>query len=214
MYDPIGHWQAKIGSYLEAEWANRPSEFVQMFSKYLPENARVLDIGTGAGQDALWLSGQGHEVTGLDLIDDFFTSIEVKANDIGNKITLVKADLSTEWPFTSGSFEGIYSQLSLHYFSDELTQRIIDKIEDALVPGGILAIMVNSTKDSEYDPSLLDGNKLQTVGKLKKRFFEIETLRPFLVRFEEILFDDLGSTPKDEAVGTKGMIRFIGRKKI
>lgn len=43
-----------------------PSDFAAWFAGREPGAARVVDIGCGAGQDALWLAECGHRVLGLD----------------------------------------------------------------------------------------------------------------------------------------------------
>ena len=208
-YNP-SHWKKKLPKYLAEEWSNRPSPFVQMIEKYLQPKARVLELGTGAGQDGLWLESNGFDVTLTDADDVAFKEISNRSAKGSNPKLM---DITKSFPFDENSFDGVYAQLVLHYFDDEMMYKIMAEIKRVLKPGGILACMVNSTNDPEFDETLEDSSGLINVDGLIKRYFTVGTFSPFVQGFDSILFDNRGRTPKDDAVQTSGMIQFIGRLK-
>jgi ubiquinone/menaquinone biosynthesis C-methylase UbiE len=69
-------------------------------------------------------------------------------------------DVSQPLPFPDSSFDVVFAELLLHYFPDTIMQQIMTEISRVLKPGGILACMMNSTKDPEYDEAKLDSDGL------------------------------------------------------
>lgn len=201
------YWQKKIKKYIAEDWSSKPSPFAQLVESYIT-GKRVLELGTGAGQDGLWFKSKGFDVVLSDGTDDAFGYIK----DLGGSDTqLVKFDITKKFPFEDGSFDTVYAQLVIHYFNDETTKHIISEIQRVLGSGGIVALMANSTKDPEYDEALVNKEGLIEVNGITKRFFSKETFASFLGNFEEIIFDEKGRTPKDDAVSNSGMVQFIGR---
>ncbi len=208
-YNPT-HWRKKIPKYLSEDWSNQPSSFVQIVASHIVAPAKVLELGTGAGQDGLWLAKKGYEVLLTDGDDVAFDQIKKRAIEAVNLQIL---DLTNTFPFENHSFDVVYAQLVLHYFDDEMMHSIIKEIKRVLKPSGILACMVNSKSDPEYDEKLEDSQGLINVGGLIKRYFTVETFKPFVKDFRPIVFDENGRTPKDDVVNTSDMIQFIGKLK-
>jgi len=135
------HWAKKVPQYLNQAWSSQPSPFAQLVAEYVKPTSVILELGTGAAQDA-----------------------------------------------------------------------IINEINRVLRPGGIVACMVNTTSDPEYQAAKVDDSGLLIVDGLTKRFFTPEIFSTFVSNFAPLLIDAEGKTPKDDAVSNSGMIRFIGRK--
>lgn len=173
-----------------------------------PES-KILELGAGAGQDGLWFESEGFSVVISDADDVAFGDIAKKSK---HGTVPIKLDVQNKFPFEDSLFDVVYAQLVLHYFDDEATAGIIAEILRVLKPGGILACMVNSINDPEYDPAKESKDNLNNINGLIKRYFTIETFRPFVLDFEALLFDARGRTPKDEAKDTHQLIRFIGKK--
>lgn len=72
-----------------AEWKRlerHPMEFnltMRAFREYLPEKARILDIGGGPGRYAIELAKLGHRVTLLDLAQENVEMARIKAREMG-----------------------------------------------------------------------------------------------------------------------------------
>lgn len=207
------HWDIRIKEYLASGWSHAPSEFAREVQKNLKTSAQLLELGAGAGQDSLWFASQGNMV---ELTDAFDVGFNVIANripqNIKERVNFAVVDASQSLPYENQQFDCVYAQLSIHYFNDDVTHLLFSEIHRILKPGGIVAVMMNTTKDAEYDESKLNAEGLLDVNGLMKRYFSIESLAPFVVEFEPLLFDDRGRTPKDDEKHNSGMIRFIGRK--
>lgn len=207
----IEHWRKKVGGYLGEAWASKPSPFVKLVQPYIKPNSNVLELGTGAGQDGLWLESQGYFLTLTDGDDSAFAIIQSRSI---NDTHPIKFDITQKFPFEDNTFDAVYAQLVLHYFDDKTMYAIIEEIKRVLKNAGLLAIMVNTVEDPEYKNVPSDGTGILETDKLTKRYFTVETLKPFVKDFEPLLFNAEGRTPKDDAVSNSGMIQFIGKLKV
>lgn len=86
-------------------WKRFPSEFINVFKSEL-RGKKVLDIGSGPGRDAEILRKSGLEVTCVDAS----TSMVTMTRDMG--FESVESGFS-EIPFSSESFDGVWSYTSL-----------------------------------------------------------------------------------------------------
>ena len=204
------HWRKKIQSYLSEEWSTQPSPFAKQVAGTFKSGGKILELGTGAGQDGIWFEEQGFEVFLSDGNTDAFDTIQQKSIKLTRP---VQFDLTQEFPFEDSSFDVVYAQLVLHYFDDKTMDHIMMEIYRVLSSQGILAFMVNTVNDTEYLAAKVDDSGIIKTNKLLKRYFSVETLAPFVINFTPILFDNQGRTPKDDAVGNAGMVQFVGVKR-
>lgn len=207
------HWSKKLQKYLGAAWSHQSSPFAQDVVAYLPKNTRLLELGAGAGQDGLWLAAQVSHVTITDARDSGFSEIKrrAQAKNIAN-IDLATLDITNMFPFKDSTFDCVYAQLVLHYFDDAMTYQIMQEIRRVLKTGGIFACTVNSVNDPENTSFVKSQEQLVNVGGLMKRFFDLEGFKKFIDGYEVLLYDMNGTSPKDDAKNTYGLVRFIGRK--
>lgn len=104
----------------------------------LPTNARILDLGCGAGRYARAIARRGYQVTGVDLSADLLEVAREKSPDTPGRPTYIRADMR-KLPFF-GQFDGAVSLFtSFGYFprrEDDLAA--FGGAHRALVPGGRL----------------------------------------------------------------------------
>jgi len=100
------------------------------FLKYLPVQAKILDLGCGSGRDALAFKNKGYEVDAIDASVELvkkareLTGIQVKHQSF--------YDLNEE-----AVYDGIWACASLlHCERDRLTE-VTEKIFNALKPNGV-----------------------------------------------------------------------------
>lgn len=203
------YWnQAHKDKYSKSDWGSKPTLFAEAVSKYFPVTGRLLDIGTGQGQDANYFASLGYTVTATDFSD---SALESAKQHISN-VTFLKADTAQGLPFEDNSFDVVYSHLALHYFDDATTKKVFKDISRVLKPGGIFATITNTIEDPEVGE---DGYKelergfYKTPAGIVKRYFSIAYMTEVTQGlFETILLDANGETYKDEI---KTLIRFIGK---
>ena len=206
-------WDDLHRRYKEKDWIDKPNLFAQEVLKYFPDRARVLELGAGQGQDTRFFAENGHEVVSTDISDLALEESQSKLTpELADKVRLLKLNLEDDLPFEDGEFDVVYAHLSIHYFDEETTQRIIQEMHRVLRGGGVVAILCNSTSDPEYDSGeAIEPNYFLIDGK-KKRYFSVESLERLMGKYKKILLDNSGKTHKDEAKGVANLIRFVGSK--
>lgn len=62
-------YQHNYNVYHEKTFCIDPSSFLDPFVKYLPPDARIMDVGCGGGRDLCWLQKRGFRVMGFERAD-------------------------------------------------------------------------------------------------------------------------------------------------
>jgi ubiquinone/menaquinone biosynthesis C-methylase UbiE len=129
---------------MEGERSARSSAWLNRHLKALAKTGnRLVDLGCGTGDDVRVLAREGFWTVGLD----FSWSALTFARDMFPRGRYVQADLrARRLPFADASFDGVIARCALHYFTLKQTEHIVDEVARILVPGGALAIVVNSAK--------------------------------------------------------------------
>jgi SAM-dependent methyltransferase len=60
-----------------------PSDSARRLAEHLPPGSRVLELGAGGGEDALWLAGLGHRVDAVDYVHRPMTAAQSVADERG-----------------------------------------------------------------------------------------------------------------------------------
>jgi SAM-dependent methyltransferase len=205
-------WKTLHSHYQKQEWIQRPSIFAETAVTFFPKKGTVLELGAGIGQDSIYFASLGYQVVSSDIeINSLSSNLCHQDETIVNNITIEKIDLSNRLPFKDNVFDVVYAHLSLHYFDKNTTQQIFDEIERVLKPGGIIAFLSNSINDPEYRTGVYLEDDFFLIGKAKKRYLSLESVREFTKQFHPLLLDDQGETYKDQAKGVKSLIRYIGQ---
>jgi SAM-dependent methyltransferase len=107
-------------------------------ARLLPDAARVLDLGCGAGVPATRiLADRGYEVTGVDI-----SAVQIeRARRLVPEATFVRADMAT-WDCAPGSFQAIVSLYAIIHVPLDDQRRLFPRIGTWLRPGGYLLATV------------------------------------------------------------------------
>ena len=160
----------------------------------------ILDLGSGTGNDTLYLIEKGFNVIAcdyskqaLEIINKYIPTVQTKLVDISKKL-----------PFNDDEFEIILADLSLHYFDNETTLEIMKEIRRILKKDGYLLARVNSVKDINHGAG--QGQKIEEnfyfVEGYNKRFFSLEDVNNY--------FSIIGKVEAKEAE----MLRYEKPKKL
>jgi SAM-dependent methyltransferase len=100
----------------------------------------ALDLGCGAGGDALWLAGRGWHVTAVDISATAVQRVGDRARELGlaDRVTTERHDLTGSFP--AGEFDLVSAQ----YFHTPFAlprSRVLRTAARALRPGGLLLIV-------------------------------------------------------------------------
>ena len=102
-------------------------------------------------------------------------------------VSVLCFDVTRGLPFLPESVDVVIADLSLHYFSDEVTRQIIEEIKRILRPDGLLLCRVNAFEDG-FDPSSFE--KIETdyflINGCTKRFFTAQTLQGYFTNWKII----------------------------
>lgn len=155
----------------------------------------ILDLGCGIGIDTLHLIDIGCEVVACDFSDEAIKKVNENIPEAKTRLFNMK----NKMPFDNETFEIVIANKSIHYFSEKETKYIILELHRIIKTNGLLAIVVNSTKDSNFGAG--KGTKLEEnfyeIRGTTKRFFDKESLQNFFensnwefISIEEIIEDN------------------------
>lgn len=107
----------------------RRDEHRSRFFDRLPNDARVLEIGTGVGADARAMANNGFDVTGIDL------SME-NLHATGSMIQRARAS-AIDLPFADRSFDAVWSMSTLMHIPDAEVLEALQECRRVLRRGGL-----------------------------------------------------------------------------
>jgi SAM-dependent methyltransferase len=103
----------------------------------LPKQARLLDLGCGAGQDVRHLRQERYGVVGLDLTG----ALLAFARGRSPAVPLILADMR-RLPLHRGSIDGIWAAASVIHLPKAAARALLVDLLDVIQPGGVLAATV------------------------------------------------------------------------
>jgi ubiquinone/menaquinone biosynthesis C-methylase UbiE len=97
---------------------------------------RILELGSGAGEGAVYFALAGADVTATDLSPGMLEVVEKVASHHGVAVKTMVASAEDLSSFASGSFDIVYGANTLHHVDIE---RCLDEVKRVLKPGGLAA---------------------------------------------------------------------------
>jgi ubiquinone/menaquinone biosynthesis C-methylase UbiE len=151
-----------------------PTDFAKEVQELIPQNSKLLELGCGHGQDALFFAEQGHEVAATD-----FSEKTIQANKQTHKhpkLDFGVLDISRPLPFGNEAIDVVYASFSLQYFPDSTTKNIFTELARVLKSGGFLCFICKSTKDFYYGKGIeLEKDMYDFNGQIRHFFSEAYT---------------------------------------
>lgn len=174
------YWNNHINKDLEEDL------WIEEYKTYLNSTGKCLDLGCGIGQYSKQLIKYGYDVISADISDIALN----KVKDFNENV--VKLDMRDKLPFQDNEFDLVFANLSIHYFSDEDTRKLMLEIkrilkEDGLFIGSVngiegLKVIGNEIKEIEY-------HFYEYKDKLI-RLFDINDIKKYLADFNIIKIDE------------------------
>ena len=124
------YWKEHINKKLEDDL------WIEDYKNYL-SNGICLDLGCGIGQFSKWFMEHGYEVISSDISN---IALE-KVKEFNNNV--VNIDMRDKLPFKDNTFNVVFANLSIHYFSDSITKSLMNEIKRILKSDGLFIGSVN-----------------------------------------------------------------------
>ncbi len=155
--------------------------------KYMPiiEKSKmrpIIDLGCGNGNDTLYLSQKGYKVISCDYSKEALLHI----NSFVENHNCICIDMRDKLPFEAESAYIMICDLSLHYFNEKMTHKIINEIYRIIKSKGSLICRVNAVSEmgnEKYEPIKIEDN-YYFIGEKKKRYFDKADVNKFFHKFK------------------------------
>ena len=117
---------------------------IARFAGYLPDGARIIDIGCGSGRDAAAFIDMGYDAVGLD------ASVEMArvAREMFG-IEVIVADMAS-W-VTDEPYDGVWCCASLLHLGDSEVERFFRNLSGNVADGGVVFISVKTGIETGID---------------------------------------------------------------
>jgi SAM-dependent methyltransferase len=182
----VAHYARSAKSFKDGTWNHDVSQnrAALLDAIETPPPHVILDLGCGPGRDLLYFRWLGHEAVGLDACLPF---VEMARDATGCEV-LHQSFL--ELVLTPSRFDGVFANASLFHVPTQELGRVLGRLRDALVPGGVLFCSNPRGPDTEG-----------VRGELYCAYHTLETWRAHVAAagFEEIAhFYRPEGKPRDE----------------
>ena len=155
-----------------------PSKHIDKFLGRIKPAGNILDLGCGAGNNAVFLAQKGYNVTGVDLSDEMLA----RARNKKSPAKFLKMDME-ELDFPSDTFDHIIAAYSLCYLPKTKVPACLEKLHDILKKDGLVFIKIGEGTPGEITRTTSVGKKLdydfnvmsedEIRGLLKNAGFEV-----------------------------------------
>lgn len=174
------YWKDHISKEIEEDiW-------IREYKEYFNRKGKCLDLGCGIGQYSKELMSYGYEVTSSDISD---IALE-KVKEFNSNV--IKLDMKEKLPFSDNEFDLIFANLSIHYFSDLDTKKLMLEIKRILKKDGLFIGSVNGLEGYEkIKDTAIEIEKHYWFNKNKYiRLFDKEDLKKYLSIFNIINIEE------------------------
>ncbi len=139
-------WEDEYNKTPPWEVGHPQSAFVELFSSNELVLGKVLDIGCGTGENAIFLAQNGFSVVGIDLVPSAIEKAKQKAKGLGLEINFSVGD-ALHLRFLPDEFDSVIDSGLFHIFDDKRRLAYIDQIAKVLRPEGGYFMLCFSEKE-------------------------------------------------------------------
>ena len=173
------YWREHVNKELEEDL------WIEDYQEYL-SNGTCLDLGCGIGQYSKWFMDHGYQVVSSDISKIALEKVK-EFND-----NVVNLDMREKLPFEKNKFDIVFANLSIHYFSDSDTKKLMKEINRILKKDGLFIGSVNGIQGLEKikdTAEVLDHHFYYNKDRYI-RLFDKDDLNNYLSIFDIIKIDD------------------------
>lgn len=206
--DQVPIWDSKHQNGDHDILRGNPSPLALVTSLYIPENSHILELGCGVGRDAEYFAKLGNHVLATD--GSTVVIQEDKKQIQSPSIEFEVLNINNEIEFPSTTFDMVYANLSLHYFSKNDTKLIFDAIEKIIKPDGVLAFACKSSDSLHEMGQEIEPNVFVSPTGATFHFFTKEYCRELIENSFEVMH--LEEVEEEFNGRTSTIIQCIARK--
>jgi len=141
-YDEIAERYLTWGGRVQGDPRDR---LLEAFAQRLPDGARVLDLGCGAGLPSTKQLARRFEVVGVDISD---VQLRLARQNVPNA-TFMRGDIA-QLELSEGSFDGIAALYSISHIPRDEHEALFVRIACWLRPGGLLLASLGATGHPDW----------------------------------------------------------------
>lgn len=193
------YWSKHIDKNLEEDL------WIDEYKTYFNSKGKCLDLGCGIGQYSKQLIKYGYDVISADISDIALNRVK----DFNKNV--MKLDMREKLPFSDNEFDLVFANLSIHYFSDEDTKKLLLEIKRILKDNGLFIGSVNEIQGLQVirnDAKEIEYHFYKYKDKLI-RLFDISDIKKYLEDFDIIKIDERETIRFEHK---KNYIVFIAKK--
>ena len=174
-------WDAVYSQHSLAEirWhSDKPDqELIDLIENSGIETRRTLDVGCGAGTDAIYLASKGSQVTAIDISHEAVRIARERAKKAGVKIDFISGNF-LDVEFDNESFDFINDRGCFHHMNPLARENFVAKINEVLKSNGYYFLRCWSDKqeESERGPYRLSKGDIENIFS---KFFEVGEIKDF-----------------------------------
>ena len=127
-----------------------PDALVELVGSGRVRPCRAIDLGCGAGNYAIWLAGQGFDVTGVDSSPAAIEIARGRAEQKGVRARFIVADLLGDLHEIDGRFDFGYDWELLHHLMPEDRATYARNVHSLLNPGATYLSVCFSEEDPQF----------------------------------------------------------------
>ena len=184
-----GYWDTLHTSYERERIIY--DDWLQLFDRAIANcQTPIIDLGCGSGNDTKYLVERGKKVIPCDYSTQAIENIQKNFPEVEKTHCF---DMREGLPFDDDFTSIIIADLSLHYFSDEDTRKILAEIKRVLKKDGILLFRVNSVNDVNHGAGQgeeVERHYYRTDDGRFKRFFDKDDIDSFFDDWEMLYINE------------------------
>jgi SAM-dependent methyltransferase len=145
--DPAGTWNQRFSGdgYL---FGTEPNVWLREHAGLWHSGARVLCVADGEGRNSVWLAQRGLRVDAFDISDVGVAKARRLADAQGATVNFQVADCDGfAWP--EMAYDGV-AAIFIQFADPALRERLFDRMQRSLKPGGTLVLQGYTPKQLEY----------------------------------------------------------------
>ncbi|MBE6045469.1 MAG: class I SAM-dependent methyltransferase [Clostridiales bacterium] len=167
--ETINYYNKHAGEYYKNTIGADFDHLQRKFVSFLPENARIIDVGCGSGRDVKAFCDMGYRAIGLDASEELANEAKKKLG-----IEVIVGDMTT-WK-AQEPFDGVWCCASLLHLHEDEANAFFQNLQCNLKPDGILFISVKEGIKTGYDEKgryMRNYTEQDLRSKLRNASFEI-----------------------------------------